>query len=73
MRAQFEERLQELQAERTRGQQLLADLENQRADVIRTLLRIGGAIQVIEEELAKASPAEEAHPEAALTDNGVHV
>ena len=55
MRDQLEQRLSELKAEFEAGQEMLAELESKQADLQRTLLRIGGAIQVLEEELAKAS------------------
>ncbi len=55
MKAQLEQRLQKLQDEYEKGQQMLADLENQQANLRDTLLRINGAIQVLQEELAKAN------------------
>jgi chromosome segregation ATPase len=54
MKAQLSERLQQLKNEFESGQRLLTDLEQRQQDVRSTLLRIGGAIQVLEEELAKA-------------------
>jgi chromosome segregation ATPase len=53
MRARLERRLDELHAERDRGLQKLAALKNEQRDLERTLLRIQGAIQVLEEELAR--------------------
>ena len=53
MKEQLEQRLQELKAEFESGQKVLADLEAKQANVRETLLRIQGAIQVLEEELAK--------------------
>ena len=53
MKQQLEQRLQQLKAEFESGQKVLADLDNRRAEVQPTLLRIQGAIQVLEEELAK--------------------
>ena len=53
MRKQLEERLQSLKSEFTVGQQRLADLEAQAANLRNTLLRISGAIQVLEEELGQ--------------------
>lgn len=50
-------RLQTLRAEYASGQQMLADLEQRQAELQQTLLRISGAIQVIEELLAEAEPA----------------
>ena len=53
MRAQLEQRLIELKSEYETGQKMLADLEAKKADLQTTLLRISGAIQVIEEVLAE--------------------
>lgn len=52
MREQIQERLDELKKEFETGQQRLADIENQGAQLRQTLLRISGAIQVLEEMLA---------------------
>lgn len=54
MREQLEQRLKELKSEFEAGQKMLAELEAKQASVRETLLRISGAIQVIEEELAKS-------------------
>jgi len=51
MRERLEQRLGELKAEFEKGQQTLEGLEAQAATVRQTLLRISGAIQVLEEEL----------------------
>lgn len=56
MRPQLENRLRTLQAEYEAGQKALAHLEAQKALLKETLLRIGGAIQVLQEEL-ETSPA----------------
>ncbi len=56
MRDQLEQRLKELKAEYESGQKVLAELEAREANMKNTLLRISGAIQVLEEELAKANP-----------------
>ena len=53
MRIRLEERLQSLKSEFAVGQQKLADLEAQEANLRNTLLRISGAIQVLEEELSQ--------------------
>ena len=45
----FEERLLKLRAEFTSGQQMMADLQRRRSELSQTLLRISGAIQVLEE------------------------
>jgi len=54
MREQLQARLEELKQEFEGGQQRLAEMENQAAQLRQTLLRISGAIQVLEEELSKA-------------------
>jgi predicted nuclease with TOPRIM domain len=54
MKEQLEKRLAELKAEFESGQKMLAELEQKRANLEKTLLRISGAIQVLEEELDKA-------------------
>lgn len=51
MKEQLERRLQGLKAEFQAGQKMLADLEAQQANLRETLLRISGAIQVLEELL----------------------
>lgn len=58
MKEQLEQRLTELKAEFASGQQVLADLEAKQANVRETLLRIQGAIQVLEEEIAKTEQEE---------------
>ncbi len=51
MRDQLSERLTQLTSEFESGQKVLRDLEVRQQDVRDTLLRIGGAIQVLEEML----------------------
>jgi hypothetical protein len=58
LRAQLEERLIALRGELVVGRQLLADLQARQAEVLDTLLRIDGAISVLEEELAEAPEVE---------------
>lgn len=53
MKEQLEERLHQLKLEFESGQKMLADLEARQAELQQTLLRISGAIQVIEEVLAQ--------------------
>lgn len=67
MRQQLKQRLQELKAEFATGQKMLADLEAKQANLRETLLRISGAVQVLEEVLAERSPAEA----PALAGNGL--
>lgn len=59
MKAQIETRLQELKTEFDTGQKMLAELEQKKINLEQTLLRISGAIQVLEEMLAnEQSPAD---------------
>ena len=58
MRQQLEHRLQQLKTEFESGQKVLAELEAKQANIQNTLLRIQGAIQVLEEELIKAAKDE---------------
>lgn len=53
---QAQARLDELYSEQVAGQQLIADLEHRLTDTRQTLLRISGAIQVLE-ELLEPEPA----------------
>lgn len=53
MRAQIVERLKALKSEYDAGQKMLAELEARRASLANTLLRIDGAIQVLD-EMARA-------------------
>jgi chromosome segregation ATPase len=62
MKAQLERRLAELRAEFEKGQEALAGLDAQRDNLRQTLLRISGAIQVLEEELSRS--------EEAVSENG---
>jgi uncharacterized membrane-anchored protein YhcB (DUF1043 family) len=55
MRSQLEQRLKELKTEFQAGQRMVAELEAKQANLRDSLLRISGAIQVLEEELAKSS------------------
>lgn len=55
MRQQVEHRLHALKAEWASGQHMLAELEAQQTNLRNTLLRISGAIQVLEELLAQTS------------------
>lgn len=49
MQEKIENRLRELQTEFEVGQKVMAELEVRQANLRSTLLRIGGAIQVLEE------------------------
>ena len=59
MKEQLEKRLAELKAEFESGQKVMAELETKQANLRDTLLRISGAIQILEEEIAKVSAQEE--------------
>jgi prefoldin subunit 5 len=56
MRELAEKRISELRDEQQKGQQVLAELEGRAAELRQTLLRIVGAIQVLEELLESAEP-----------------
>ncbi|NEQ62144.1 MAG: hypothetical protein F6K53_33955 [Moorea sp. SIO4A1] len=58
MKEKLEQRLQSLKAEFEAGQKLLAEYETKQMSLRETLLRISGAIQVIEEELNQFTEAE---------------
>ncbi len=58
MRAQLEQRLQALKQEYEAGQKMLAELERQQAGLRDTMLRISGAVQVLEEELRRDEPGQ---------------
>lgn len=66
MRERLEQRLRELKAEFGQGEQTLQELEKQVATVRQTLLRISGAVQVLEEELGHADrPRRDGHQPSA--------
>jgi len=56
LRDQMNERLEKLRAEVARGQERLSQLEAEAAQLRQTMLRISGAIQVLEEELGAKAP-----------------
>ena len=55
MKRILEQRLEKLRAEFESGQRMMSDLQSKQAELEKTLLRISGAIQVIEELLAEPS------------------
>ena len=65
MKAQLIKRLEDLKAEYETGQNKLVEFETQANNLRNALLRISGAIQVLEEELAKADQADPAADESA--------
>jgi hypothetical protein len=73
VREQVEERLTGLRQEFEAGRRMLADLEARQVELQQTLLRIGGAVQVLEELLAADAPEGEGAPapsEDAAAANG---
>ena len=54
---QITQRLEKLRAEYASGRQMLTELEAKQENLKSTLLRISGAIQVLEELLAESSAA----------------
>lgn len=58
MKEQLEKRLQTLEEEYEKGQQRLEELDKEREGIRIAVLRISGAIQVLREELARASEVE---------------
>jgi uncharacterized protein (DUF3084 family) len=61
MKEQLQQRLDQLKDEFTKGQQMLIDAEQQVKNLQDSLLRINGAIQVLEEELLKLEENESSH------------
>ena len=53
MRSQLESRLQQLKTEYESGQKMVAELEGRMSQLRATLLRIEGAMQVLQEELGR--------------------
>jgi predicted nuclease with TOPRIM domain len=70
VKQQLEQRLQSLKSEYEAGQKMLAELEVKQASVCDTLLRISGAIQVLEEMLNPTS--DHAEEVANLSGQGNH-
>lgn len=59
MKSQLEARLAELRSEYDAGLGVMADLQKKEEDLRTTLMRISGAIQVLEEILAADAPPAE--------------
>ncbi|HEY9859779.1 MAG TPA: hypothetical protein V6D16_09750 [Candidatus Obscuribacterales bacterium] len=59
MREQLEARLKLLRFEFENGQKMLAELETKQATVRDTMLRISGAVQILEELLAESPEVDE--------------
>jgi predicted nuclease with TOPRIM domain len=51
MKEQLEKRLAELKSEFEAGQKMMTELESKQSNLRDTLLRISGAIQILEEEI----------------------
>ncbi len=62
MKDKLQERLKELKAEFEAGQKMMADLREKQRNLQETLLRISGAIQVLEEELSADKDGTETKP-----------
>ena len=58
MREQLERRLNQLKSEFESGQKILTELDSKQATLRESLLRVSGAIQVLEEELAREGQSE---------------
>lgn len=56
----LKQRLESLQAEHEAGQKMLAELDQKRATLLQTMLRIEGAMQVLR-ELVSDNPSEPPH------------
>ena len=69
MNDKLQQRLNTLESEHETGQKMLAELDAKRASLTQTLLRIEGAIQVLQELSAPDEPPA-AQPEAPR--NGAH-
>lgn len=59
MREQLQRRLEELKKEFNTGRARVTELEQQQTTLHQTLLRISGAIQVLEEELKSSGTPED--------------
>lgn len=55
MKEQLEKRLTELKSEFEAGQKMMTELENKQSNLRDTLLRISGAIQILEEEINRVN------------------
>jgi len=55
MKEQLENRLAELKSEFESGQKMMTELESKQSNLRDTLLRISGAIQILEEEINRVN------------------
>ncbi|HEY9302170.1 MAG TPA: hypothetical protein VIQ31_38540 [Phormidium sp.] len=58
MKEKLQQRLQQLKAEYKVDQEVLAELESKQTNLRNTLLRIDGAIQVLEEVLSESNTSD---------------
>ena len=58
MKEQIEARINELKGQLEEGNKMIGDLETKRTNLMYTLLRINGAIQVLEELVQKEDKTE---------------
>ena len=72
MNHQIQNRIDTLRKEMEVGQQRMQDLERQLAQLRDTMLRISGAIQVLEELQAEAGPADDTADDRNSNGNGVN-
>ena len=68
MKDQIENRMRELQAEFDSGKKAVVELESKQVNIRNTMLRISGAIQVLEELLEEENVK---RPEAEQSVNGI--
>lgn len=70
MREQLERRLQQLKDEYAQGEKTLEDLQAKTVNVQRVMLRLSGAIQVLEEELAAENAPQSSSDHSVYSGNG---
>ncbi len=69
MKLELKARLKELKEEYQKGQERLMALEKETSSLSNTMLRISGAIQVLEELIAKDEPGNNSEVNKAMTKN----
>lgn len=72
MKKSLQQRLILLKQEHQKGQERLHQLEAEAANIRDTMLRIQGAIQVLEEELSKSEEGENGHTGESKEVGGEH-
>ena len=73
IREQITQRLEKLKAEYASGQQMLAELETKQENLKTTLLRISGAIQVLDELLVESPETQPERPIEIQQNDGVEL